>query len=116
MVDALSAVSLSPYRRLGNPPRRHLFYSENDAVEYDNTNTGLLARNQRRETEKHPEFTGSINIEGREYWLSAWVREGKAGGKLEGQKFFSLAVKPKDAQPAPKAVAEQPEFDDDVPF
>jgi len=85
-------------------------------VEYSNINTGLMARNQRRETDKHPEFTGSINIEGREFWLSAWVREGKPGGKLEGQRFFSLAVKPKDAQPVQKAVVAQPEFDDDVPF
>lgn len=63
---------------------------------YDNNNTGLLARNKRKEKEEHPSHTGSINVEGKEYWLSAWVKEGKEGSKLAGEKFFSLAIKAKD--------------------
>jgi hypothetical protein len=31
---------------------------------------------------------GAINVDGVEYWLSAWVREGKEGGKMAGRKFF----------------------------
>ena len=65
--------------------------------QYDNTNTGLLARNERKESENHPDLTGSINVGGKEYWLSAWSKRGKSG-KLEGKPFFSLSVKPKDAQ------------------
>ena len=86
--------------------------------QYDNTNTGLLARNERKESENHPDLTGSINVGGKEYWLSAWSKRGKSG-KLEGKPFFSLAVKPKDAQPErPKTLAEQnpEEFNDDMPF
>lgn len=66
---------------------------------YDNTNSGLLAKNTRKEKDTHPAYTGSINIEGRDYWISAWVKEGREGTKLEGQKYFSLSVKPKDEQP-----------------
>lgn len=80
---------------------------------YDNTNTGALFKAKERATEKHPEYTGSINIEGREYWLAGWVKESKSG-----QKFFSLAVKPKDAKPAPKPEPAR-HFDDikdDLPF
>jgi hypothetical protein len=58
-------------------------------MSYDNTNSGMLARNDKKETEKHPDFKGSINVDGVDYWLSAWVREGKEGGKMEGRKFFS---------------------------
>ena len=58
--------------------------------QYDNTNTGMMMRNDSRETEKHPEFRGSINVGGVDYWLSAWVNEGKPGSKIEGRKYFSL--------------------------
>ena len=90
---------------------------------YDNTNSGMMARNENRKTDKHPEFSGSINVEGREYWLSAWVNEGKPGGKMEGKKYFSIKLNPKEARaPASGAPArmERPSFndglDDDIPF
>lgn len=89
---------------------------------YDNTNSGILARNQRKQQDSHPDFSGSINIEGVEYWLSGWTKEGKAGSKLEGQRYFSLSVKPKEvaappapaARPAPKLACAP--LDDDIPF
>ncbi len=86
----------------------------------DRTNSGILARNKRKEKDTHPTHTGSINVEGREYWLSAWVKDGKPGSKLEGEKFFSLALKPKDTTVAPPAAvdtkAEEVPFNDDIPF
>jgi len=64
-------------------------------AEYDNTNTGILARNERKEKDTHPDLQGSINVDGKEYWLSAWSKRGKSG-KLEGKPFFILSVKPKE--------------------
>ena len=88
---------------------------------HDNTNTGMLARNDRKEKDTHPDYRGSINIEGVEYWLSGWLKEGKAGGKMEGKKFFSLSVEPKQAPAAPAPKPKQapkaaPIEDDDIPF
>jgi hypothetical protein len=87
-------------------------------MSYDNTNSGMLARNDKKETEKHPDFKGSINVDGVEYWLSAWVKEGKPGGKMAGRKFFSLSVSPKE-QSAPKAAPQKAasfdQLDDDIP-
>ena len=83
---------------------------------YDNTNSGMLAHNDRKEKETHPDFKGSINVEGREYWLSAWVKEGKEGGKMAGKKFFSLSVSPKDQAPQQKPKAQSfDQLDDDLP-
>ena len=61
-------------------------------MEYDNTNTGLLRKNDRKERDNHPDYRGMVNVDGVDYWLSAWIRVGKEGGKLAGQKFFSLAL------------------------
>lgn len=81
-------------------------------MEYDDTNKGILFRNDKRNSDKSPEFNGSINVDGTEYWLSGWVRESKSGNK-----FFSLSVQPKEQKQAPKP--QQRKFEanvEDVPF
>lgn len=55
-------------------------------------NSGTLSRNDRKTTPNQPDHKGSIMIEGKDYWLSAWVKEGPNG------RFFSLAATPKDQQ------------------
>lgn len=85
-------------------------------------NSGVLFRNDRKEQPNHPDYKGSATIDGVEFWLSAWVKEGQNG------KFMSLSVNPKQAQqaqrppsPAPKqnayaAAKGRPQPDDDVPW
>ena len=63
---------------------------------FDNTNRGVLFNNDRKETEKHPDFSGSINISGVEYFLSAWKKRSK-----NGTTFLSLSIgNKKDVQPS----------------
>ena len=74
-------------------------------------NTGSLFKNDRKESDKHPDYTGTALIDGRDYWISAWLKEGKKG------KFFSFAFKPKDfAQKAAPAKTAGEEMNDDIPF
>ena len=72
--------------------------------------TGFLGRNKRREKDTHPEYTGSIMIDGKTYWLSAWVKE------KEGQKYFSISAKPKDEKPGEQSSPTSQTPDDDIPF
>lgn len=84
--------------------------------QYDNTNSGTLFKNDRKEKETHPDYKGQINIDGVEYWLSSWIKVSKDGTK----KFMSLSVQPKDGAPAKKPAKQQDsgfdDFDSDVPF
>ena len=56
-------------------------------MQYDNRNTVVIFKNNKREKETHPEYRGTVNVDGKEYEISLWVKEGKAG------KFFSGAIK-----------------------
>jgi uncharacterized protein (DUF736 family) len=85
-------------------------------AQYDNTNRGVLFKNQKKESDSHPDYNGSINVGGKEYWLDAWIKEGKESGK----KFMSLSVKPKEkpaAKPATRGRAGGfDDMDDDIPL
>jgi hypothetical protein len=52
-------------------------------------NSGTLFKNDRREKETHPNAKGTALIDGVEYYVSAWTKEGKAG------KFQSLSFERK---------------------
>lgn len=60
---------------------------------YDNTNSGALFKNDRKETEKQPDYTGKINVDGKDYYLSAWVNEVQSGANT-GKKYFGIKVNP----------------------
>jgi len=52
--------------------------------------SGSLFKNDKREKDSHPHATGTAVIDGVEYWVSAWTKDGQKG------KFQSLAFKRKD--------------------
>jgi hypothetical protein len=78
-------------------------------VAYDNTNRGVLFRNEKREgkEDSDPDYSGQVDVAGTEYWLSAWIKQGKSG------KFMSLSVRPKQEKPKERAPADA---GDDIPF
>lgn len=96
-------------------------------MNYDNTNSGALFKNDRKETANHPDYKGQINVQGVDYWLSAWIKPMKNDPE---KRFMSLSVKAKEAAPAPtpqrQAAAPRPtprpaaddfsDLDSDVPF
>ena len=85
-------------------------------MEYDNTNRGSIWKNEKKETEKHPDFTGSLNVEGVEYWVSAWKRKPDASDKAPALSFSIKAKEGVKKKPADTGYVPEPEFDDDIPW
>ena len=50
-------------------------------------NKGSLFKNDKKEEEKQPDFTGQANVDGTLYNVSAWINESKAGKKYFGLSF-----------------------------
>ena len=73
--------------------------------QYNNENTGILFKKDVGDKPKRTAYKGKIDIEGKEYQLAGWLREGKSG------KFISLKVDDKAA--AKPAATEEA---DEIPF
>jgi uncharacterized protein (DUF736 family) len=98
-------------------------------TQYDNTNTGVLFRNDQEGNDKRPNYKGKVNVHGVDYELAGWTRTGSSGVP-----FLSLKVqtpRPKPAAPLQQASASpvnawqgskaklpdaQPFADDEIPF
>jgi len=81
-------------------------------------NHGSLSRNKKKEKETQPTHKGSCTIEGRQYWISAYVNESRDSG----EKYFKLYFEPKkteatsEAAPAAEPVAVPLSESPDIPF
>jgi hypothetical protein len=47
---------------------------------------GSLFKNDKKTKETSPDWNGSIMLNGKEYWLSAWEKQGARG------QFFSVSI------------------------
>lgn len=80
---------------------------------YDENNSGTLGRNKKKTEPNHPDHTGTLKIDGVEYWINAWVKE----NKTTKEKFFSLSVKEKQSGSGQRSrPAASEEASDDIPF
>ena len=94
---------------------------------YDNTNRGAIWKNDKKQTEKHPDFKGDLNIEGVIYNVSAWKRKADANPKAP---LLSFSVSKREVpqevkqaamhsnhgrQSAPQTMPD-PFDDQDIPF
>lgn len=81
-------------------------------MNYDRTNTGALFKNDKQGNEKRPDYTGTVNVNGTDFQLSAWIKSSKAGTK-----YMSLSVQPKrTAETQREPVKTEEAFSDEIPF
>jgi len=64
-------------------------------ADFDDTNRGALFLNDKKEEgSKHPDYTGTLNVEGKEYRLAGWKRQSK-----NGKTFLSVSIsEPREGQ------------------
>jgi uncharacterized protein (DUF736 family) len=94
-------------------------------------NTGVLFKNEKREGRQDPDYRGSALVDGKEYWLSAWINT----AKKDNSKYMAIKLKAKEearapvqnefekryppTEAAPKTTQAPPpesDFNDDIPF
>lgn len=77
--------------------------------DYDNTNSGALFKNNTKEEgDNRPDMTGVVNVDGKEWRLSAWSNTSKSGMKY-------LSIKVSEKQEGQKQDQQQPQ-ENDMPF
>lgn len=81
-------------------------------ADYENTNSGALFANADKRSEKAPDYTGTMNFEGKEVRLAGWIRESKTGKKFLSIKVDDFKKKEKAVQP----IAEDVVLGDEIPF
>jgi uncharacterized protein (DUF736 family) len=86
-------------------------------------NSGALFQNKEKRSENSPDYSGSIRIEGHDWWISGWRKMSK-----DGTPYLSVSIKPKNGtaeRPEQKAAEfkesvrrnfPDAQMDDEVPF
>lgn len=84
-------------------------------MEYDNTNKGAIWPNKKKATDKHPDFTGDLNVDGKEYWVSAWKKDPKSKA---GSPSLRFSIKAKDGAQKKQEESDfaPDDLNDEIPF
>jgi len=85
-------------------------------TEYENKNTGVLFKNDRKTEPKHPDYSGTFyDANGDEHFFDGWIKKSaKSGGT-----FLSCRTKPKQAKAQKQEFSDRPlseTLDDGIPF
>jgi hypothetical protein len=62
---------------------------------------GALFKNEKKEKPSHADYTGSITVEGQQFYLNGWIKKSPAG-----RTYMSVSAMPK--QPPGRAVKRPP--------
>ena len=76
--------------------------------QFNDENRGVLFNERdKKSKDSDRDYSGQGNVEGREFWISAWINTSKKGAK-----YLSLRFKPKEVESQPAQI----DIGDEVPF
>ena len=82
--------------------------------------SGVLFKNDKKETDQHPDYKGNAMIDGTEYWFSAWINTSKTGTKYMKLSFNKKEVAHNngvfEVQQAIAPIPAEQYADTDIPF
>lgn len=62
-------------------------------------NSGVLFKAKEKRSDRSPDYSGTANVDGVEYFMDAWLKDGQAG------KFMSFSFKRKERQASGRSSA-----------
>lgn len=74
-------------------------------------NSGAIFKNDKKTTDKHPDYNGTIVVDGVEKKIALWVKE-----SAKGTKYFSAAISEPFKKDEPKVTKMESIYKDDLPF
>jgi uncharacterized protein (DUF736 family) len=72
-------------------------------------NTGAIFKNDNKKAENHPDYRGTVNVNGKEMEIALWVKQGKSGSYFSAS-FSEPYVKTETPTISPVVA------NDDLPF
>jgi hypothetical protein len=72
--------------------------------QFDNELKGALFKNKDKESDTHPDYNGSCEIDGVGYFMDAWINEAKDGSKYMSVRFKAKNKQRGNTKPAAKTV------------
>jgi len=78
-------------------------------------NSGAIFKNDKKSAENQADYRGKINVDGKEWEISLWVKEGQKAGKYFSASIKEPWVKPEESVPTAKITSVTDE-EDDLPF
>lgn len=88
-------------------------------MSYDNNNRGSIWKNDKKQKDNDPDFTGALEVDGVQYWVSAWKRKADAKPNAPA---LSFSIRRKDeahrqgVEQARKTIDASDGFSDEIPF
>lgn len=79
--------------------------------QYDNTDTFILFINDKKDNDRAPDRSGTLNVGGVEYFMDGWIKHGSKGPFLSGR----IKPKKKQADTPDRRNAPRDESDDASP-
>lgn len=81
-------------------------------------NTGALFKADKQGNDNRPDYSGTLKVDDREFFIDAWLKKSKAGST-----YMSLSIKPKMARhqggeknPPARTVNSDADLNNDIPW